>query len=78
MISRFPAEVQRAAEEYKPLIIASIGYDLAKAFASFYDKGPVLQADEVVRNARLQLVMSTKQTLANALGLLGIQAPEVM
>ena len=78
LISRFPAEVQRAAEEYKPLIIASIGYDLAKAFASFYDKCPVLQADEVVRNARLQLVMSTKQTLANALGLLGIQAPEVM
>jgi arginyl-tRNA synthetase len=78
MISRFPTEVQRAAEEYKPLIIANTAYDIAKAFASFYDKCPVLQAEESVRNARLQLVMAAKQTIANALNLLGIQAPEVM
>lgn len=78
LISRFPAEVQRAAEEYKPLIIASLAYDIAKAFASFYDKCPVIQAEEQVRNARLQLVMAAKQTMANALLLLGIQAPEVM
>jgi arginyl-tRNA synthetase len=78
LISRFPTEVQRAADEYKPLIIASIAYDIAKAFASFYDKCPVIQADEEIRNARLQLVMAAKQTLANALSLLGIQAPEVM
>jgi arginyl-tRNA synthetase len=78
MISRFPNEVQRAAEEYKPLIIANIAYDIAKAFASFYDRCPVLQTEENIRNARLQLVMAAKQTLANALNLLGIQAPEVM
>jgi len=78
LISRFPTEVQRAAEEYKPLIIASIAYDIAKAFASFYDKCPVIQADEAIRNPRLQLVMAAKQTLANALKLLGIQAPDVM
>ncbi len=36
-LSRFPAEVQRAAAEYKPLVIASIAYDIAKAFAGFYD-----------------------------------------
>ena len=52
-ISRFPAEVQRAAEEYKPLVIASHGYEVAKAFASFYDKCPVIQAEEKVRAARL-------------------------
>lgn len=78
LISRFPDEVQRAADEYKPLVIASIAYDIAKAFASFYDKCPVIQAEEEIRDARLQLVMATKQTLANALNLLGIQAPEVM
>ena len=77
-ISRFPAEVQRAAEEYKPLIIASLGYDIAKAFASFYDKCPVIQAEPRVREARLALVMAAKQAMANALYLLGIQAPEVM
>ena len=78
LISRFPTEVQRAAAEYKPLIIASIAYDIAKAFASFYDKCPVIQAEKDIRNARLQLVIATKQTMANALRLLGIQTPEVM
>ena len=77
-ISRFPLEVQRAAEEYKPLIIASLAYEIAKAFASFYDKCPVIQAEPKVRAARLGLVMAAKQAMANALYLLGIQAPEVM
>ncbi|HLA07691.1 MAG TPA: arginine--tRNA ligase [Anaerolineales bacterium] len=78
LISRFPSEVQRAAEEYKPLIIASIAYEIARAFASFYDKCPVIQAEDDIRNARLQLVMAAKQTMSNALKLLGIQAPDVM
>jgi arginyl-tRNA synthetase len=77
-ISRFPLEVQRAAEEYKPLVIASAAYEIARAFASFYDKCPVIQAEEKIRAARLELVMAAKQTMANALYLLGIQAPEVM
>jgi arginyl-tRNA synthetase len=39
----------------------------------------VLQTEnEKVRNARLQLVMAAKQTIENALRLLGIQAPDVM
>ncbi len=77
-ISRFPGEVQRAAAEYKPLVIASIAYDIAKAFAGFYDACPVVQAEPPVRAARLTLVLATKFTLANALALLGITAPEVM
>jgi arginyl-tRNA synthetase len=77
-ISRFPSEVQRAAAEYKPLIIASLAYDVAKAFAGFYVACPVIQAEPLVREARLRLVAAAKYTLANALRLLGIQAPDVM
>ena len=77
-LSRFPSEVQRAAAEYKPLVIASIAYGIAKAFAGFYDACPVVQAGPQVRDARLRLVAATKYTLANALALLGITAPEVM
>jgi arginyl-tRNA synthetase len=77
-ISRFPGEVQRAASEYKPLVIASLAYDVAKAFAGFYVACPVIQAEPQVREARLQLVTATKYTLANALRLLGIEAPNVM
>ena len=77
-ISRFPGEVQRAAAGYKPLVIASIAYNIAKAFAGFYDACPVVQAEPQVRTARLRLVAATKYVLANALALLGITAPEVM
>jgi arginyl-tRNA synthetase len=77
-LSRFPAEVQRGALEYKPLAITSIAYDIAKAFAGFYDACPVLQAEAETRSARLRLVVATRQILANSLALLGISAPEVM
>ncbi len=78
-ISRFPNAVQQAANEYRPLVMAAYAYDLANAFHSFYHAVPVLQSeDKDVRNARLQLVAAAKQTIANALRLLDIKAPEVM
>jgi arginyl-tRNA synthetase len=78
-LSNFPAAVQQAASEYRPLVMASYAYDLANAFHSFYHAVPVLQTDdEKVRNARLSLVAASRQVIANALRLLDIQAPEVM
>jgi arginyl-tRNA synthetase len=78
-ISRFPNTVQQAANEYRPLVMAAYAYDLANAFHSFYHAVPVLQSEnESIRNARLSLVAAAKQTLANALRLLDIKAPEVM
>ena len=78
-ISRFPNAVQQAANEYRPLVMAAYAYDLANAFHSFYHAVPVTQTeDEKTRNARLQLVAASKQTIANALRLLDIQSPDVM
>lgn len=79
LISNFPGVVQQAALEYRPLVMANYTYDLANAFHSFYHAVPVLQSDtEQIRQARLRLVAAVKQTLANALYLLDIAAPEVM
>lgn len=79
LISQFPAKVQQAANEYRPLVMAQFAYDLATAFHSFYHAVPVLQSEnENIRNARLRLVAAAKQTIANALRLLDIQAPDVM
>ncbi|MFH1908850.1 MAG: arginine--tRNA ligase [Chloroflexota bacterium] len=79
LIARFPTAVEQAANEYRPLVIANYAFDLANAFHSFYHAVPVLQAEsENIRNARLRLVAAAKQTLANALWLLGITAPDVM
>jgi arginyl-tRNA synthetase len=78
-ISRFPNAVQQAANEYRPLVMAAYAYDLANAFHSFYHAVPVLQSEsEDIKNARLRLVAAAQQTIANALRLLDIQAPEVM
>ncbi len=77
-IALFPDEVTRAADEYKPLVIANYVYELAKRFNEFYRACPVLQAPEPQRSARLALVAAARQALANGLALLGIAAPEVM
>ncbi len=79
LLARFPAAVEQAVREYRPLVIANYAFDLANAFHSFYHATPVLQAEaENVRRARLRLVAAAKQVLANALYLLSIEAPEVM
>jgi arginyl-tRNA synthetase len=78
LISRLPDEVQRAAQEYKPLHIANLAYDLAKTFNDFYTQCQVLKADPEVRANRLRLVAATRQAIAILLNLLGIQAPELM
>jgi len=79
LISRFPTTVQLAAQEYRPLIIANYAYELASSFHSFYHVVPVIQTeDPKVRAARLRVVAAARQTLANALRLLDIQAPQVM
>ncbi len=78
LISRLPAEVQRSANELRPLWIATYAYELAKAFNDFYTQCPVLQAEEAVRNFRLRLTAATRQAIANSLTLLGITAPQAM
>ncbi|HCK64779.1 MAG TPA: arginine--tRNA ligase [Anaerolineae bacterium] len=78
-ISKFPQAVEQAANEYRPLVMASYAYELANTFHSFYHAVNVMQTeDEKIKNARLQLVMAAKQTIQNALRLLDIQAPDVM
>ena len=78
MISKLPGEVERAAREYKPLLIATYAFELAKAFNDFYNQCPVLSAKADIQAYRLVLVAAAKQGLANSLNLLGIEAPDVM
>jgi arginyl-tRNA synthetase len=79
LISRFPDTVQHSAKEYRPLVMASYAYDLASTFHKFYHVVRVLQAEtEEIRDARLRMIAAAKQTIANALYLLAIKAPEKM
>ena len=78
IISQFPDIVQRASQEYKPLIISNQAYKLARAFNDFYNQCPVLNSEPEVRAFRLRLVAAARQAIANSLHLLDISAPEVM
>jgi arginyl-tRNA synthetase len=79
LLSRFPRVVAQAADEYKPLLMANYAFELARTFHGFYHSVPVLQAEDAERRlARLHLTAAVRQTLANSLRLLAIQAPDVM
>lgn len=78
LLTRLPAEVQRASEDFRPLVIANLAFDLAKAFNDFYNTCHVLNAEPTVRAYRLRLVAAAKQVLATSLNLLGIAAPSSM
>ena len=77
-LSQFPAVVQNAASEYKPLHLTHYLYNMARSFNAFYHQSPVLTADPEVRGFRLQLVEASRVVLAEGLNLLGIEAPRVM
>jgi arginyl-tRNA synthetase len=78
-IARLPEEVARAADAYKPVIIAMYCFEVADAFNSFYHNCRILNAgSESAVRSRLALTAAAQQTIANALNLLGITAPEIM
>ncbi len=78
MISRLPREIQKAAAEYRPLYIANLAFELARAFNDFYNQCPVLTAEPINKTFRLHLVAAARQTIMNSLALLGIDTPDVM
>jgi arginyl-tRNA synthetase len=78
-IARFPAVVEAASEALEPHLVATYTRELAESFNTFYRECPVLDAGEpAVREARLALVVATRNTVANALSLLGVEAPVSM
>ena len=78
LMTQFPQEVLRAAADYRPLVIANLSFNLAKAFNDFYNTCQVLNAEPEVRAYRLRLVAAARQVIANSLSLLGIKAPSMM
>lgn len=74
----YPTAIDSTLSTYSPHKLCTYVYDLATDFTAFYEQCPVLKADEPVRSSRLALADLTARTLAHALGLLGIDAPEQM
>ncbi|MBN2685088.1 MAG: arginine--tRNA ligase [Pontiellaceae bacterium] len=75
-LTRFPAAIQAAAENYRPNILADYLYDLAQIYSSFYQNVPFLKAEEGVRESRIRLCRVTAKVLKQGLSLLGIETRE--
>lgn len=77
-INRFPAVIKDAAEKYEPSVVARFAVDVAQAFNKFYNSTRINVDDKELKNARVMLTYLTKNTISEALSLLGIEAPEAM
>ncbi len=79
VVSRLPEVVEDAVVAEETQGITAYATELATQFHAFYRDARVVDEAEPERSAlRLALALATKTTLANALGLLGISAPESM
>jgi len=77
ILSRFPRTIAYAARTGHVHAVAGYAHELADQFNRFYHAVPVLRSGDE-RSSRLALVAAMRQTLGNALDLLGIAPLEAM
>jgi arginyl-tRNA synthetase len=77
-LAQYPELVSTACDELAPHSIAFYLKDLAGELHSYYNAERFLVDDAALRNARLGLLLATRQVLRNGLALIGVSAPERM
>jgi arginyl-tRNA synthetase len=77
-LAAYPDMLTGAANGIAPHDVAFYARDLAGAYHSYYAAERVLNQAPELSRARVALLAATRQVLANALGLLGVSAPEQM
>jgi len=78
-VARFPGVLEDAAADLEPHRVATYTRELGDRFNTFYRECPVVGADDPETTAaRLALVAASKHAMANALDVLGVEAPESM
>jgi arginyl-tRNA synthetase len=77
-LSRYPEVVESAALAHAPHQLTHYLRELANDFHTYYNAHPFLVPDDALRDARIKLVLATREALRNGLNLLGVSAPESM
>ena len=77
-LSRYPELVEAAALSHEPHQIAHYLRELANEFHTYYNAHQFLVGEAKLRDARLNLILATRQVIHNGLALLGVSAPESM
>ena len=77
-IALLPSEIVEAAAKRDPSQMNKYGVTLAAQFHKFYNACRIKDAEQPERDARLALCAAARQTIANVLGIIGVDAPEHM
>ncbi len=77
-LASYEEVVPEAAERRAPQRITHYAEELASTFTAFYRDCKVVSDDRTLTAARLALCVATRVVIADALGLLGVSAPERM
>jgi arginyl-tRNA synthetase len=77
-LALYPELVIGAAQALEPHRLPAYLHDLAARFHGYYNRHRIISTDVPVTRARLALVAACRIVIANALGLLGVSAPERM
>ncbi len=77
-LARYPEVVEYAATNEEPHQLTNYLRELATSFHTYYNAQQFLVDDEVLRDARIKLILATREVLRNGLNLLGVAAPEQM
>lgn len=78
LIGAYPDLLSELAENYEMHKLAHYLYSLTQEFNRYYEKTPVLKAEEPARSARLWLIAQVAGVLESGLDILGIPTPEKM
>lgn len=78
LVARFPDVIRRVALEREPQHLPKFLTELAQAFHSFYRQHRILDAEPLMRQARLALIEAVLVVTTRGLGLMGISQPEKM
>ena len=78
LIGELPEVIAKAAQELRPDYLAEHANKIALTFNSFYEKYPVIRAEEPYRGFRLALVEATRIVLSNIMKILGVPVLEKM
>lgn len=78
LLYQYREKVRKAAETFSPNLIAGYLYDLTREYNLFYQKNPILKAEENQKAVRIAITQAVGSTIKHGFMLLGIETVDHM
>ncbi|HDM78216.1 MAG TPA: arginine--tRNA ligase [Deltaproteobacteria bacterium] len=78
ILAQYPSVVNNCAKFLEPHRLPYYLNDLVSVFHSYYNKNRIISDNEPLMKGRFRLVKAIQTVIKNALGILGVEAPEKM